>query len=259
MPLVVIGTSGWTYPSWKGSFYPEDCPRRRLLEYYAREFATAEVNPSFYHVPRAATYEQWAAQVPPDIVFALKVSLLITHHKRLVEVEEHWRAFATNARTLGRHLGPLLLQLPPSFQRDRARLARFLAAVGKQADPDPPPRLVFEFRHKSWFREDIDDLLRRHGAAVCVADSPRYPRRDVRTADFAYVRFHGRTQMFASSYTDAGLAQEARLLKRDVRAGLDVYVYFNNDARGHAVANARSLRSFLEGRTGKRTDRAGVE
>jgi uncharacterized protein YecE (DUF72 family) len=257
---MLIGTSGWTYASWKGSFYPEHCPRRqRFLEYYAQEFLTTEVNSSFYHLPRVATYEQWAAQVPADFVFALKVSRLITHHKRLVEVEEPWRAFVGRARVLGRRLGPLLLQFPPSFQHDRPRLARFLAAADRQPGPDPPLRLVFEFRHESWFREDIYDLLRRHGAAVCVADSPRYPRREVRTAAFAYLRFHGRTQMFASSYTDAELAQEAQLLKRDVRAGLDVFVYFNNDACGHAVANARKLRWLMEGPKGKGTDRAGVE
>jgi uncharacterized protein YecE (DUF72 family) len=247
MPLLLIGTSGWTYPSWKGPFYPEDCPRQRFLEYYAREFPTTEVNTSFYHVPRVATYEQWVRQVPPDFVFALKVSRVITHHKRLVEVEEPWQAFIDRARILGRHLGPLLLQFPPSFQCDRPRLARFLAAA-KQAGSDPPLRLVFEFRHESWFTEDIYALLKRHGAALCVADSPRYPRHDVQTANFVYVRFHGRTRMFASSYTAAELAKEARLLKRAAQDGHDLFVYFNNDACGHAVANARTLQGFTEGR-----------
>ena len=247
MPLLLIGTSGWTYPSWKGSFYPEDCPRERFLAYYAREFPTTEVNSSFYHLPRVATYEHWAAQVPQDFVCVLKVSRLITHHKRLAEVDEPWRAFIDRARLLGRHLGPLLLQFPPSFQRDRPRLARFLAAA-KRPGADPHQRLVFEFRHESWFTEDIYDLLGRHGAALCVADSPRYPRHDVRTANFVYVRFHGRTQMFASSYADAELAKEARLLKRAVQDGHDLFVYFNNDACGHAVANARTLRRLMESR-----------
>ena len=139
MPLLLIGTSGWTYPSWKGSFYPEDCPRERFLAYYAREFPTTEVNSSFYHLPRAATYEQWTAQVPPEFVFALKVSRLITHHKRLVDVEEPWRAFVDRARVLGRHLGPLLLQFPPSFRCDRPRLARFLASACRPAASAPDP------------------------------------------------------------------------------------------------------------------------
>lgn len=257
MPSLLIGTSGWAYANWKGPFYPEDCPRRRYLEYYAQEFPTTEVNSSFYHLPRAATYEQWTAQVPPEFVFALKVSRLITHHKRLVDVEEPWRAFVDRARVLGRHLGPLLLQFPPSFRCDRPRLARFLASACRPAASDPPLRLVCEFRHESWFTEDVYDLLQRHGAALCIADSPRYPRCDVRTAEFVYVRFHGRTQMFASSYTDEELTKEARWLKRAAQDGHDLYVYFNNDARGHAVENARTLRRLMEGRRRKKTQRAG--
>jgi uncharacterized protein YecE (DUF72 family) len=121
-----------------------------------------------------------------------------------------------------------------------------LTAFLKMASPSGI-RLVFEFRHESWFVEEVYRLLRRHKAALCIADSPDYPRRDVVTADFAYFRFHGRTDLFASRYSKAELAEETRKIKRYLREGTDVFVYFNNDALGHAVENARMLRKLVEG------------
>ena len=246
MARLLIGTSGWAYPSWKGFFYPEDLPGRRYLEFYSREFSTTEVNYSFYHLPRPSTYEKWAAQVPEDFIFALKASRFITHVKRLVDVEEAWTTFVQNALTLGSHLGPILLQFPPSYRCDRKRLAAFLRIAQRSVPKSHPLRLVFEFRHESWFCEETSDLLRRHGAALCIADSPGYPRSEEVTADFAYMRFHGRTDLFASSYSDAELAREAKLIRGYLRNDLDVYAYFNNDALGHAVANARTLNQLLE-------------
>ena len=241
MARLLIGTSGWTYSSWKGIFYPSDLPSRHYLEFYAREFSSTEVNYSFYHLPRPSTYGKWAAQVPDQFLFALKASRFITHVKRLVDVEEAWVTFVQNALAVGSHLGPILLQFPPSFRCDRPKLAAFLRIAQRSAPKSRPVRLVFEFRHESWFSEQTYSLLRRHKAALCIADSPRYPRRDVVTADFVYLRFHGRTDLFASKYTDSELAEEAKQIRRYLRDGLDVYVYFNNDAFGHAVANARTL------------------
>lgn len=245
MARLFIGTSGWTYSSWKGAFYPDDLPSRRYLEFYARVFGTTEVNYSFYRLPRPSTYEKWAAQVPDDFVFALKASRFITHVKRLVDVEEAWEAFVRNGLALGPHLGPILLQFPPSLRCDRKALANFLRVAQRPAAKSRPLRLAFEFRHESWFTEAIYALLRRHRAALCIADSPRYPRRDEATAEFVYIRFHGRTELFASKYTDEELAEEARRIRRYVRDGLDVYAYFNNDASGHAVANAKTLGRLL--------------
>lgn len=248
MARLFIGTSGWTYSSWKGTYYPEDLPSRQYLEFYAREFPTTEVNYSFYHLPRPSTYEKWAVQVPDGFVFALKASRFITHIKRLVDVEEPWHTFVENARPLGSHLGPILFQFPPSFRAERKRLAAFLRGAQQPASKSHPFRLVFEFRHDSWFTEEIYALLRQYHAALCIADSPRYPREDVITADFTYLRFHGRIQLFASKYSDAELAEEAKKIKRYLRKGLGVFAYFNNDAEGHAVENARTLRKLVEGR-----------
>lgn len=132
------------------------------------------------------------------------------------------------------------------MKRDRAKLQRFLRLAAKIAGESPAVRLAFEFRHESWFSKDIYDLLRYHGAALCIADSPRYPRRDVLTTDFAYLRFHGRTELFASKYSEGELRQEARLINGYLKQGKEVFVYFNNDAQGHAVGNARTLRSLID-------------
>lgn len=246
MARLFIGTSGWTYSSWKGAFYPKDLPSRRYLEFYSREFDSTEVNYSFYHLPRPSTYDKWASQVPKDFIFALKASRFITHVKRLSGVEEAWPTFVHNALALGSHLGPILLQFPPSLQIDRKRLEAFLRAAQRPAPRSHRLRLVCEFRHDSWFREEIFSLLSRYEAALCIADSPRYPRQNVVTANFVYLRFHGRAELFASKYSDVELANEANRIKRYLRDGLDAYVYFNNDALGYAVENARTLREMTE-------------
>ena len=245
MARIFIGTSGWTYASWKGAFYPHDLPSRRYLEFYAREFPTTEVNYSFYHLPRPQTYANWAGQVPKGFVFAVKASRFITHITRLLAVEEAWSRFVQPALALGSRLGPILLQFPASFRQDEGRLADFLKLAQAVGPDEGTLRLVCEFRHESWFRDAIYRLLEHHGVALCIADSPAYPRVDVLTADFTYVRFHGRMALFASSYSKATLAREARKMKRFLKQGVDVYAYFNNDARGHAVENARTLREIL--------------
>jgi uncharacterized protein YecE (DUF72 family) len=245
MARLFIGTSGWTYSSWKGAFYPETLPSKRYLEFYSREFDSTEVNYSFYHLPRPSTYEKWAAQVPKDFIFALKASRFITHVKRLIGIEEAWSTFVQNALALGSHLGPVLLQFPPSLRIDRKRLGAFLRAAQRPVARSHRLRLACEFRHDSWFTEEIFSLLSRYNATLCVADSPRYPRQNVVTANFVYIRFHGRTKLFASKYSDAELAEEAKRIKRYLRDGLDTYVYFNNDALGYAVENARTLRQMI--------------
>lgn len=247
MAQILIGTSGWTYASWKGTFYPEDLPSARFLEFYTKEFPTTEVNYSFYHLPRPATYEKWAAQVPEGFIFAVKASRFITHTKRLLDVEEPWRVFLQNAQSLGPHLGPVLFQFPASFRCDHARLAGFLKMARTVAPGADRLRLVFEFRHESWFSDEVYRLLSRHGAALCIADSNKYPRREVTTTNFVYFRFHGRARLFASNYTKAELAQEAKKMRRLLKEGQDVYAYFNNDAEGYAVANARALTALMRG------------
>lgn len=242
---VFIGTSGWTYPNWRGAFYPRDLPGSRLLEFYAREFITTEVNYSFYHLPRSTTYTKWAGQVPEGFLFAVKAHRIITHTKRLAGVQEPWQVFLSNVAALGSRLGPVLLQFPPNFQRHTNRLAEFLEGARNGIPDGLRLKLVFEFRHESWFTDEVYRLLGRYAAVLCIADSPRYPRKEVLTTDCVYVRFHGRRRLFESSYSEAELEEEARKVKRYLRKGLDVFLYFNNTARGHAIDNARTLKRLL--------------
>jgi uncharacterized protein YecE (DUF72 family) len=241
--MLKIGTSGWNYKSWKERFYPKDLPASSYLEYYSHEFDTAELNYSFYRLPNKSTYEHWASTVPQGFIFALKVSRFITHIKRLSNISEPWRIFTENAEPLKEHKGPLLLQLPENFHADAGKLRDFLS-MAESSNADRKLRLVFEFRHDSWLNKEIYDLLEQYNAALCVADSPRYPRRNIITADFVYFRYHGRDDLFRSWYSDEELRSEARAILKLVEDGLDVYVYFNNDFEAHAVRNARTLKQL---------------
>jgi uncharacterized protein YecE (DUF72 family) len=245
MAQVFIGTSGWNYPGWKGTFYPAKLLSARFLEFYRTRFSTVEVNYSFYHLPTPATYKKWAAQVPEGFIFAVKASRLMTHTKRLQRVEEPWRVFLQNTQSLGSRLGPILFQFPASFRFDHVRLAEFLKMARTVVPGADRLRLVFEFRHASWFADEVYRLLSEHGAALCIADSPKYPRREIATTNFIYFRFHGRSQLFASNYTKTDLSEEAEKIRRYLHEGKDVYAYFNNDAEGYAVANARMLTAMI--------------
>jgi uncharacterized protein YecE (DUF72 family) len=242
MARIYIGTSGWVYGAWKGRFYPPTLPEAQRLGYYASWFETTEVNYSFYHVPSPETYKRWLRLAPPDFLFTLKANRIITHVARLRDVESPWTEFMRGARALGPQLGPILLQLPPSFRQDQAALTAFLEMT---ASTSRPVRLAFEFRHASWFNEDTYRLLRRYGVALCIADGPRFPRMDRVTAEFSYLRFHGRTPREAPCYDNEQLAREAKFIERLAGQGIDTYVYFNNDALAHAPMNAARLSQLL--------------
>lgn len=241
-----IGTSGWVYSDWQGIFYPQTLPSKEKLSYFARHFKTAEVNYSFYHLPRAQTYQNWYSQTPADFLFALKASRFITHIKRLKGVNQAWKVFLENALNLKEKLGPILFQFPPSFkatQENLERLEKFLkfinSPIGKGSLKSS--RFAFEFRDKSWFDEKIYKLLRKYKAAWVIADSSRYPRADIVTAPFIYIRMHGPGPMFASKYSKKELWQLAQKIKKWQKEPRDIYCYFNNDFQGYALENAREL------------------
>lgn len=176
------GTSGWSYKEWKGTFYPEKLAAKEMLRYYAGQFPTVEVNNTFYRMPNLATLEGWAAEVPDDFSFVLKASKRITHDKRLNDVGDSVEYLLRTAATLGAKLGPFLVQLPPNMKKDVARLRDFLPLLGRA-------RAAFEFRHPSWFDDEVYAALRECNAAWCVADTgeegdPPF----VSTADWGYLR-----------------------------------------------------------------------
>jgi uncharacterized protein YecE (DUF72 family) len=160
-----VGTSGYAYKEWKGSFYPLDLPAKRMLRYYGEHFRTVEINSTFYRMPTAALLETWAGEVPADFRFVLKASQRITHQRRLADADEEAGYLLDVAATLQSRLGALLFQLPPSLKKDAPRLDAFLALL------PPPYRAAFEFRHPSWFDDEVFALLHDHQAALCIAEA----------------------------------------------------------------------------------------
>jgi uncharacterized protein YecE (DUF72 family) len=238
---VHIGCSGWVYPHWREVFYPKGIPQRAWLAYYAEHFDTVEVNNTFYRLPKPAAVECWAEQSPPGFTFAVKVSRYLTHIKRLTMVEAGMKRFyePLEALTSSEKLGPLLWQFPPNFQRDTERLSSALAEL-------PQGRHAFEFRHESWFTDEVYDLLREQGVALVIGDeSSRWTSTPlVRTADWTYLRFHHGSRGRHGNYSESELAKWARRIAQ-WRRDTEVYAYFNNDWEGNAIRNARLLKSKL--------------
>src|SRR3954468_19167972 len=180
--MIWVGTSGYNYPEWKGSFYPADMAAAKMLPYYAARFPTVEINYTFYRMPTEKILTGWTAQVPSEFRFTLKAPRRITHDAKLVGCEELTEAFCRIAGSLGSQLGALLFQLPPTLKKDAARLNAFLESL------PPKAPAAFEFRHPSWFDDEVYGSLRNHGKALCVADSEKLETPLEVTADFGYFR-----------------------------------------------------------------------
>lgn len=246
MSRIFIGTSGWQYAHWRGSFYPEDLPSSRWLAYYARFFNTVEVNSSFYHQTRGSTFQKWQEQVAKDFVFAVKGHRFITHIKRLHEVGEAVKLYFhhVNMLTCGDKTPHVILwQLPPSLKKDAGRLTAFLEFLPKRF------RHAFEFRNETWIDEEVFSILEesdRECTAV-LQDWKEWPRFIKPIGHFVYIRFHGRKKLYASNYSDKELSEWAEKISHWRQRGLDIYAYFNNDSRGYAVPNARKLTEQING------------
>jgi uncharacterized protein YecE (DUF72 family) len=231
--MILIGTSGYNYPEWKGSFYPADLSAAKMLPYYAERFATVEINYTFYRMPTAKLVTGWASHVPADFRFTLKAPRRITHDRKLRDVADLVRAFCEAASELGPRLGALLFQLPPTFKKDLAVLDDFLGVL--------PPRLcaALEFRHDSWLDEEVYARLRERNLALCVADSEKRSTPVVTTADYAYLRLRD------EGYTEAHIAQWAATVKDLSTRCTDVYVYFKHEDEGKGPEFGRMLQEKL--------------
>lgn len=234
-----IGTSGYHYAHWKGPFYPADLPASRWLSYYAREFDTVELNATFYKLPTARAIASWYEQVPADFVFATKGSRYLTHIKKLEDTTTGLDRFFSRIRDLGDKLGPVLWQLPPGWKANPGRLARFLSALPADL------RHVFEFRDVSWYIPEVYSILESHGAALCLFHMPGFQSPLELTASFVYVRMHGPESLYQGSYPEEHLARWADRIATWSAQVEAVFVYFNNDAEGHAVENARTLKRLV--------------
>jgi uncharacterized protein YecE (DUF72 family) len=227
-----IGTSGYTYPEWRGSFYPEKFPAGRMLGYYAERFPTVEINYTFYRTPSARTVAGWAAGTPEAFRFALKAPRRITHERRLKDVADPLGYFLDTARGLGTRLGPVLFQLPPTFRQDVDRLAGLLALWPADL------RAAFEFRHDSWFAPEVYARLRERNAALCVADTEQGTTPAVATADWGYLRLRD------LDYTDDRLQAWGRSVRAQ-DGWRETFIYFKHEESGTGPLLAGRLRGML--------------
>ena len=235
-----VGCSGWQYKHWRGDFYPSDLPTTRWFEHYAAHFDTVEINNTFYRLPEEATFRRWAERAPMRFLFAVKASRFLTHMKKLKDPEEPLERLFDRMRPLGRHLGPVLYQLPPGWKLDKGRLEHFLQALPKGV------RHVLEFREPTWYAEEVTELLEKYRVSRCLHDMKGSATGMARVGPCVYVRFHGASGTYSGAYPEDRLARWADWLNEQRRDGIEVYAYFNNDVGGHAPRDAVTLRRLLE-------------
>jgi uncharacterized protein YecE (DUF72 family) len=231
-----VGTSGWQYADWRGRLYPADLPQRRWLAHFSERFPCVEVNNTFYMLPQPETFVRWRTESARGFVFGVKASRYITHIRRLGDAGEPVRRLWSHARRLGSKLGPILFQLPPTLRADPPLLSDFIGLLPRQL------RAAFEFRHPSWFTDEVHAILDRAGCALVLADRPGARVPDVVTGGWTYLRFHqGRPD--GPGYRRSKLRRFAdRLTEMDAR---EAWVFFNNDPQGAAVRDAVTLTELL--------------
>ena len=236
-----VGTSGWRYSHWHPELYPPGLPAAARLGRYAQEFPAAELNSSFYRWPGPARFRAWQRTLPSGFRLSVKAPRGLTHAQRLYAPEQWISRISVGLRGLDSRRGVLLAQLPPTLERDDARLGYFLKAMPDWVE------LAVEFRHPSWHCEEIFALLERSGTAYCVMSGARLPCVLRATAGSVYLHLHGpdHDHLYAGSYSDADLQWWALQIWEWEAAGKNVYAYFNNDGNANAVRNARTLNSLL--------------
>jgi uncharacterized protein YecE (DUF72 family) len=234
--MILVGTSGYNYPEWKGSFYPADLPTKKMLPYYAGKFPTVEINYTFYRMPTPKLIAGWREQVPPAFRFTLKAPKRITHDKRLrpADVGESLQGFITAASELGPQMAALLFQLPPNFKKDLSLLNEFLSLL------PPKTTAAFEFRNPSWLEDDVFSALKARNVALCIADSETRQTPVVSTADYAYLRLRD------EGYGDGDIAKWTDIAKTLNQTAKDVFVYFKHEDEGKGAAFGLQMLKNLE-------------
>ena len=236
-----IGTSGWSYPHWKGPFYPEDISSAKMLPFYMQRLNTVEINSSFYRLPLRKTFEHWRASSPDDFVFAVKASRFITHVKKLTDSAQAVERLFDSASGLGEKVGPLLFQLPPGLKMDPERLRVFLRLLPANW------RYCFEFRNPGWFHPEIYSLLSEFRAAFCIYELSGLVSPPEITADFVYLRLHGPAGKYRGRYSMEQLRTWCERFEGWAGQSLDVFCYFDNDENGFAPLNALELQRLVTG------------
>lgn len=235
-----IGTSGWHYKHWVGTYYPADTKEKEQLSLYINDFNTVELNNSFYHLPTAKSFKHWAEATPDDFVFSIKGSRYISHMKKLHVLKADINRFLNRVSKLGSKIGPILFQLPPGWKLNLERFSKFLSRLDAQY------RYVFEFRNETWYDEGVYALLRQYNCAFCIYELAGHRSPEMVTADFVYIRLHGPGGKYQGSYSLYQLKKWATKCKAWQAAGKDVYIYFDNDQAGYAAFNALKLRQLTK-------------
>ena|SRR5579885_817413 len=235
-----IGTSGWHYAHWKGSFYPKGVSEKNFLKHYLEHFSTVEINRTFYSLPKKKVMEVYAEIAPRGFIYSVKASRFITHVKRLKDPKEPLKRFFGVVSGLKKHLGPILFQLPPHWKVNPERLESFLKSLPKGY------RYTFELRDESWLQEDIYKLLRKYKAAFCIYELGHFITPSTVTSNFIYVRLHGPSGAYGGDYSRQTLKKWASFFRREAKKGKDIYCYFDNDEAGYAAKNALELKAILK-------------
>jgi uncharacterized protein YecE (DUF72 family) len=235
---IYIGTSGWHYKHWIGTFYPEGTKDADQLKYYLKFFSSVEINNSFYRLPAPETFTAWRKAVPADFIFAVKGSRFLTHMKKLKVEKVNISRFFDSVKKLKEKAGPVLFQLPPRWKVNAQRLNDFLRLLPKKY------HYAFEFRNDTWYTDEVYDILRAHGCAFCIYELAGHISPKQVTTGFIYIRLHGPGNKYQGSYTNATLKKWARQCSQWKQAGYDVYVYFDNDQAGYAAFNAITLKKM---------------
>jgi len=240
MSEIRVGTSGWSYDHWHGTLYPDDLPKSRELEHYVTVFDTVEINGTFYGTPSETVVRGWYETAPEGFLYAVKGNRYLTHNIKLKDAADSVRYQRDALEPLREKLGPVLWQLSEHFHADAERLADFLP-LREQGE-----RWAFEFRHESWFCQEVYALLREHDCALVWADTPDYPLHLEVTADWLYCRLHGHEVLYVSPYDDRQLGWWKARINEASEGRRDSFVYFDNDSKGHAPRDALRLREMLQ-------------
>ena len=231
-----IGTSGWNYKSWRNSFYGNR-PQKQWLRFCAEHFTAIEVNGTFYRLQPQSTFEKWRDETPEGFLFAIKGHRYITPNKKLLDPKEAVIRCRDATSPLGKRLAAVVWQLPAAFRKNIERLEKFLQALRHWNST----RHTIEFRHRTWFDDEVAECLCNHAIAVCMSDAPDWPMWDRVTTDLVYVRLHGHTRKYASNYSNRSLRNWASRIGTWLTENRDVHLYFDNDAEGAAPKNALAL------------------
>jgi uncharacterized protein YecE (DUF72 family) len=235
--MIRIGTSGWSYKHWAGSYYPDGLKQSEYLSYYSRDFNAAEINTSFYRLPKKETIAGWSKQVDDDFVFCPKMSRYLSHMKKLHDATEPVDRFCNLFEDIKSRLGPVLIQLPENVRYHQELTEEFYKILRVKKDFS----FALEVRHDSWFCEESIALMKHYDICLVMAHSEKFPYLEAITCKNVYLRFHGPGALYSSSYSDEFLEFYAAKIKKWEREGYCVWVFFNNDVNGYALENAKKL------------------